>query len=175
MILTRYGAELAAAARQSLVVSTCGGGAQLGQTAESFVLPCHLAAHPSSGSCGDTMASEGSAPRSRARRAPVKVCTTTPVSQVAAHLNYRAAQLHRRRTFADPNAPTGYFINSTEPLRWRSGVEFVFSHVGVSWTESRCPVASINASGAGVNITVAQPCFSNLLLARKIDQSCPSD
>jgi hypothetical protein len=49
---------------------------------------------------------------------------------------------------------------SSWPLNWSTGVEFVFSRVGVPWIESRCAVAGVaQLPSGGAAITLAQPCW----------------
>ena len=71
----------------------------------------------------------------------------------------------------DAATTKGYHVNSTAPLRWRNkrDVEFVFTHSGNPWTESRCTVDRIEANGSSaVNIFLSKPCWTAALSARKV-------
>jgi hypothetical protein len=89
-------------------------------------------------------------------------------------------------------AHKGYVANSSAPLHWRNigDVEFVFTHSGNPWTESRCTVASVKANGTCANgtgactaILLKEPCWSsaigasgpdfNALLPSRIEQVMP--
>jgi hypothetical protein len=60
--------------------------------------------------------------------------------------------------------PTGYFTSDAAVASWRnpSNIELVFSEGNGFWTVPRCDVASITPTAGGANVTVRQPCWSNL-------------
>ncbi|HMC39981.1 MAG TPA: right-handed parallel beta-helix repeat-containing protein [Acidimicrobiales bacterium] len=59
---------------------------------------------------------------------------------------------------------TGYFTTDSAAASWRNpaDVELVFSEGNGFWTVPRCDVASITAVTGGADVTVRQPCWSNL-------------
>lgn len=59
---------------------------------------------------------------------------------------------------------TGYFTTDSAVASWRnpSNIELVFSMGNGFWTVPRCDVASITATTGGADVTVRQPCWSNL-------------
>ena len=120
----------------------------------------------------------------RAKDAPAVGCreVTLPSSEVI-HFDPIGSfgKLHR-----------GYVANSSAPLHWRNigDVEFVFTHSGNPWTESRCTVASVTANGTCAHSTGActaillkEPCWSSAigasgpdfdaLLPNRIEQVMP--
>src|SRR5579884_1329586 len=59
----------------------------------------------------------------------------------------------------------GYTTTDSSVASWRNpgSLELVFTQGNGFWTEPRCDVASVTpATGGGTNVTVRQPCWSNL-------------
>lgn len=60
----------------------------------------------------------------------------------------------------------GYELASSSPLAWSDPrtVEMVYTAQGSQWTESRCPVASVEATGKATTLVrMMQPCWTNLV------------
>ena len=58
----------------------------------------------------------------------------------------------------------GYETTDPSIASWRnpSNVELVFSQGNGFWTEPRCDIASMTTTAVGTDVTVRQPCWSNL-------------
>lgn len=60
--------------------------------------------------------------------------------------------------------PAGYFTTDASVASWRnpSNIELLFSMGNGFWTVPRCDVQSVAAATGGANVTMRQPCWSNL-------------